>query len=374
MIWKKIKNYNYHVCENGDIKNLKTNKLLKGTIKGGYNMIALYDKNGNKKNMRRHIVVANLFCDRIDISYNVVNHIDGNKLNNNYKNLEWTTNRLNTQHAAKLGLLKPVNQRKVQRICSKSGDIKIYNSLIEACKDETSNNITVIDICNVCSGRQKTARGYYWVYLEEDKKEDYIPSNGIEIKDFESYLITPDGNIYSKKSQRYLKPSLNEQGYLVIDLFKDNYSDDIDESKYTRKRASKRKKFKLHYLVAKHFLENLDPDILTEVDHLDKNKSNNNISNLEWVSKKENLQRAHNKSIIQLNMENEFIKLYESLNQAGEYLSLKPSNISRALVKNKPHGGYIWNYINSDKYTKITTFENEIIYIHPKYSFLKFID
>ncbi len=206
MIWKKLKGYDYLISNNGDIKNMKTQKLVKGTIKGGYNMVKLYsnDKNNYKdKSFRRHIIIAKLFCRKENESYCVVNHVDGNKLNNCAKNLEWISARMNTQHAEKLGLLNPTNQRKIKRVCKKSGEEKYYNSIIEACNDVTNNNVTVIDICNTCTGKQKSARGFYWFYVEDNIIDD-IPINGLEIENFENYLITPEGKIYSKTVKRYL--------------------------------------------------------------------------------------------------------------------------------------------------------------------------
>ena len=50
-----------------------------------------------------HRIVAKLFCENPN-NYNVVNHIDGNRLNNDYTNLEWCTTSQNSKHAVMLGL------------------------------------------------------------------------------------------------------------------------------------------------------------------------------------------------------------------------------------------------------------------------------
>jgi predicted XRE-type DNA-binding protein len=49
-------------------------------------------------------LVAIAFVEKSDVSHNIVNHIDGNRLNNNVSNLEWTDQKGNMQHAVKMGL------------------------------------------------------------------------------------------------------------------------------------------------------------------------------------------------------------------------------------------------------------------------------
>ena len=87
---------NYFINEDGDIKNIK-GRLLKQQINDGYNNIALigFNNENNKEShsFRVHRLVAYTFIKKPE-NFNdnwVVNHIDMNKLNNNYKNLEWCT-------------------------------------------------------------------------------------------------------------------------------------------------------------------------------------------------------------------------------------------------------------------------------------------
>ena len=94
----------------------------------------------------------------------------------------------------------------------------------------------------------------------------------MEIKDYPNYLIYEDGRVYSKKYKRFMKPHLNKQtGYYIVDLYKDN----------------KRKKFPIHRLIALHYLSLVDGKDM--VDHIDQNKTNNDISNLRWVTNSENI-------------------------------------------------------------------------------------
>lgn len=96
---KKIQNYtNYYIYDNGDVLNIKTEKILKGSIgENGYKYYRL-SENGNKKMYYAHRLVAEAFLENPN-NLLVVNHKDGNKLNNNVDNLEWVTYAENITHA-----------------------------------------------------------------------------------------------------------------------------------------------------------------------------------------------------------------------------------------------------------------------------------
>ena len=98
----------------------------------------------------------------------------------------------------------------------------------------------------------------------------------MEIEDYRKYLIYKDGRVYSKKSNIFLKPRKDTNGYLCVDLCKNG----------------KRKTFRIHRLVAIHFIDNLENKPC--VDHIDGNKKNNNIDNLRWVTQIENLNAFRN--------------------------------------------------------------------------------
>lgn len=94
-----------------------------------------------------------------------------------------------------------------------------------------------------------------------------------QIKDY--YLIFEDGTVYSEKSGIYLKP-FETNGYLRYGLVKED---------------GKIQSFFGHRLVAMAFIPNNNKE-RTFINHIDGNKHNNHISNLEWCTGSENMQHA----------------------------------------------------------------------------------
>ena len=103
-MWKIIRNSGemYEISNNGDIRNTKTGHILK-QFKGkdGYMRTQLGGKIG--KTVLVHRLVAKTFIPNPK-NKPEVNHIDGNKSNNNVKNLEWATRNENQRHAYNTGL------------------------------------------------------------------------------------------------------------------------------------------------------------------------------------------------------------------------------------------------------------------------------
>lgn len=101
-MWKTIDfEPNYEVSCEGEVRNKKTKKVKNLRFdRGGYLRVTLYPSG---KTYSIHRVVARVFLPR-PAGLNVVNHIDGNKTNNNVENLEWCDHAHNVNHAFKLGL------------------------------------------------------------------------------------------------------------------------------------------------------------------------------------------------------------------------------------------------------------------------------
>lgn len=101
-MYMQIDSYeNYAVSNFGNVKNITTGKILKGIDKGnGYLEVGIY-RDKKLKKVKIHQLVANNFLKKTAIS-EMINHINGIKIDNRVENLEWVTNRENSCHKSKL--------------------------------------------------------------------------------------------------------------------------------------------------------------------------------------------------------------------------------------------------------------------------------
>lgn len=156
----------YLVSKEGLIYSLKSSKLMKPFKDSkGYLQIHLF-KNGKKTSKKVHILVAELFVDN---PYNkpCVNHLDGNKSNPHYLNLEWCTHKENTHHALVNGLKQTfVNNLKEEVAVgqyTKDGElIQRFSSMRQASK---MTNTPQPNISKVCKGERRTANNFVWRYI-----------------------------------------------------------------------------------------------------------------------------------------------------------------------------------------------------------------
>lgn len=154
-----------------------------------------------------------------------------------------------------------------------------------------------------------------------------------DIKGFEGkYAITEDGRVWSYKNKIYLKPILDKDGYIQVNLYKDG--------KCNTK--------KVHRLVAEAYIPN--PDNKPQINHMDENIANNNIDNLEWCDNTYNQNYgSHNKNmgmsksipVYCVELDTVYYGAYEAARQTGANQSV----ITKCCKgKGKTAGGYHWRY------------------------------
>lgn len=106
LIYENIDKTRYLINPYGDIYSIQKNRIMKqDTNHAGYKRICLLTEDGEKRNFSIHRLVAYTFIfNPFPDIYTDVNHIDGNKSNNFYMNLEWCNNNQNKHYASEMGL------------------------------------------------------------------------------------------------------------------------------------------------------------------------------------------------------------------------------------------------------------------------------
>lgn len=155
-VWKSVNEHRgYFVSNLGRIKSKsphrKSEIILKPMLAFGYLYVRIgYPK---QKNIKIHRLVAQYFVKNPD-GKKFVNHKDGNKKNNNSKNLEWVTSSENTTHAYKIGLAKApqgekhgrskLTEKQVREILRFRNKLKMTHGEIAAKFNIARNTVTQI--------------------------------------------------------------------------------------------------------------------------------------------------------------------------------------------------------------------------------------
>lgn len=182
-IWKPIYQFRginyqgkYEISNIGNVRSLDRiiqvdgeihkgfNKKLKGRmlpvkIDGNGYLSAVLNSRYKSTAAQIHRLICIHFIDNPN-NYPIINHKDGNKLNNSIDNLEWCTYSHNLTHAIHTGLHKcekPVNQ-----ICPLTNNVlATFRSITDA---ERKTGIERKNISAVCRGKRPAAGGYNWEY------------------------------------------------------------------------------------------------------------------------------------------------------------------------------------------------------------------
>lgn len=202
--WKKIiingEETQYSVSNEGQVRNDNTNYLLSLTLSQGYRHVGL-TINQKPKNCRVHRLVAEAFIPNPE-NKPYVNHIDGNRQNNNVNNLEWVTPQENIAHAHQTGLVKKTKGRPVIQYSLNGEEMITFVSAAEA---ERQLNILQSKITLCCQRKRLTSGDYQWRYADDPVKDvkPIIDRKGYHKSKKVAQLDDDDNilNIYSSYSE-----------------------------------------------------------------------------------------------------------------------------------------------------------------------------
>lgn len=283
----------YFLFKNGDLYNENTHRISQGSINHGYIRYNL-EIDGKTTSVFKHRLLAEMFIENLNPNEKtVVNHINGCTQDNRLENLEWCSQRENSQKR-----VNPIEH-------------KILTSLSE---EELEQEI--------------------WRDFRDTK---YQVSNMGRIKNTETGYIT------------FGSPNKNS-GYIRW-----TYS----------QRDGIRKEIQAHRAVYEVFHPNEEINV---INHIDSNRGNNRLSNLENITQQENVIKSYyqtnTKTTVltgQYDLNGNLIAVYPSTAEAARAMGLKNgSNISRAMKTNWKSHGYYWRQLTQQQYEDFKKKECEV--------------
>lgn len=279
-MWYTIKNYSkYEIDENGNIRNKRTLHVLK---RQRNSKVFAYTLIGDDEKMHSeyiHRLLAVTFIENPN-GYKYVEFKDGNPYNLSLNNLYWTLERKHSR-------------RKNTSMIEKTLWYK------ERC--DKINNL------------------YKEIHTLEEELEN-IYSEWVTIKGFPLYEINRRGELRKKSTKKLVNPVLGHQGYYLNVI--------LNEKK-------EKKLVCIHRLVALQFIPN--PNNLKIVNHIDENKLNNDVLNLEWVSHKQNsnhgtsphrIAQKHSIPVNEYDSKGKYIRTWKSIKAFADYYGIDRSSVS----------------------------------------------
>lgn len=159
------------------------------------------------------------------------------------------------------------------------------------------------------------------------------------IEEANGYEVSNLGNVRNKTTQKILKGRLSKSGYLQVSV-------KLNETQKFSNRY-------IHRLVAIHWINN--PENKKEVNHIDGNKENNTMENLEWVTSSENQKHRHKlgnnktsqRKVGKFDKDGNLIAKYDSIIEAAISEGSPRVSIDNVLQGRRyTLKGFVWKYLN----------------------------
>lgn len=337
-IFKPLKGYEeyYTISSKGYIISTRTDYIPKIHINAnGYFCVNVYAK-GKQIDHIMHNLVASTFLEKpITKEKIVVDHINRIKTDNRLENLRYCTHAENMKN--KENIDNSFHARIVCKLDSNGKVLQKYNSMKEAAiKNGLVNGNSIFKCCKN-PDKNYTAAGFRWRYSSTNKTYDvelqpdeifkklYSKEHNLLLKKYE---ISNYGTVRIIKTKKVMKPYIIGK-YYHVQLTNDR---------------GKKKSIKVHRLVAFIFLEKEENTNI--VNHIDEDKLNNYVDNLEWTTHSGNSIHSFGKAVYQFDLETDkLLNKFITLNDAAKSVSGSTRNISSCCHgRQKTSYGYNWSF------------------------------
>ena len=308
----------YQVSSLGRVMG-RRGKLLTQTVNQfGYKTVSPY-VGGKTLYRQAHRLVAQAFIPNPD-GLPLVNHKDGDRLNNVVDNLEWVTAKQNAERIVKPAEDNARRSRKVIQVFP-DGHTETWASVKEAAGEA---RVSYGAMSGMCGAGRTDAEGNRWAYAD-------VEAGGLEGEEW-AWVEFPDENPIEVSTLGRIRL---QSGQIVEGRVKGNYS--------------RYQKYGVHRLVATAFCDRRPGQNI--VNHLDGNPANNCAANLEWTTQQGNCEHAHATGLcrrkpVRRTLPSGQTVDYDSIKEASRLTKVSAGDIVRACKGQAQRaGGSKWEYL-----------------------------